>query len=67
MNASGVTLFGEHGFVLGREAFESNKGPAKTVLHKPYRRETPASAGGVSGRLASVETKPASRFAHDYY
>jgi RHS repeat-associated protein len=66
LNASGMTLFGERGFVLGREAFGSNDELAKTVLHELYRLGTSESASGLSAGLASVETKSAAQFANEY-
>jgi hypothetical protein len=61
--ASGMTMFGENGFLLGREAFASRAELGKTILHELYRLGTSASAGGVSGQLATSETEAAFRFA----
>jgi DNA-directed RNA polymerase subunit RPC12/RpoP len=38
--ASGMTMFGENGFLIGREAFTSEAELAKTVLHELYRLTT---------------------------
>ncbi|RDI59036.1 WXG100-like domain-containing protein [Nocardia pseudobrasiliensis] len=61
--ASGFTLFGEHGFVIGREAFTSEAELAKTVAHESHRLATSSSASGVSGELATNETDAAFNFA----
>lgn len=56
-------MFGENGFVLGREAFASQAELGKTVLHELHRLSTSSSAGGVSGGLAAEETAAAFSFA----
>lgn len=61
--ASGMTMFGENGFLIGREAFTSEAELGKTVLHELYRLQTSASASGVSGGLATGETAAAFSFA----
>ena len=61
--ASGMTMFGEEGFLLGPEAFASRTELTKTVLHELYRLRTSASSGGVSADLAAQETKAAFGFA----
>jgi hypothetical protein len=61
--ASGMTLFGENGFILGREAFTSQAELTKTLLHETFRLVTSQSAAGVSGELASSETNAAFTFA----
>lgn len=61
--ASGFTLFGEHGFVIGPQAFTSESELAKTVAHESYRLATSQSAGGVSGPMATDETQAAFNFA----
>ncbi|MCB9654682.1 MAG: hypothetical protein H6729_11190 [Deltaproteobacteria bacterium] len=61
--ASGMTMFGENGFLIGREAFASQAELGKTVLHELYRLGTSASASGVSGSLAASETAAAFGFA----
>jgi RHS repeat-associated protein len=63
LSASGMTLFGENGFVIGRDAFASTGELGRTVLHELYRLSHSAAAGGVSGALASKETADAARFA----
>jgi hypothetical protein len=62
--ASGMTMFGENGFLIGREAFTSTQELQKTVLHELYRLTTSQSVAGVSGALAAQETKAASMFAN---
>lgn len=61
--ASGMTMFGENGFLIGREAFTSPAELQKTVLHELYRLNTSTSATGVSAALAAQETKAAFDFA----
>jgi len=61
--ASGMTVFGENGFVLGREAFSTNAELNMTVLHELYRLTFSEAAGGVSGQLAAQETQAAASFA----
>jgi len=63
--ASGMTLFGEKGFLLGPEAFKSGAELSKTVLHELFRLEVGAARTGaaVSGSLATSETKAAADFA----
>jgi RHS repeat-associated protein len=68
MKASGMSLFGEKGFVLGPEAFSSEEELAMTVLHETYRlRTTQSSALGASGALVTEETGAAAAFARRYY
>ena len=62
--ASGMTMFGENGFLIGAEAFSSETELRKTLLHELYRLTTTASSGGVSGSLASQETAAAFSFAN---
>jgi hypothetical protein len=61
--ASGMTLFGENGFVLGREAFISDAELTQTLLHETHRLVTSRGAAGVSGSLAAAETNAAFSFA----
>ena len=61
--ASGMTMFGANGFVIGPEAFARPTELTKTVLHELYRLRTTASAAGVSAKLAAEETKAAFDFA----
>jgi len=58
-----MTLFGEGGFILGRNAFSSARELTKTVLHELYRLNTSAAASGVSGATAASETAAAAGFA----
>jgi hypothetical protein len=62
--ASGMTMFGDNGFLIGREAFASSAELAKTVLHELYRLEnSSAAAVGVCSELAAKETAAAFGFA----
>jgi len=61
--SSGMTMFGENGFVIGPEAFKSSVEMEKTVLHELHRLKTTVSGNGVSGELASQETQAAFDFA----
>jgi len=61
--ASGMTAFGENGFVIGREAFANVDELGKTVLHELHRLRTTASASGFSGKLAKEETQATFNFA----
>jgi hypothetical protein len=61
--SSGMTMFGENGFLIGREAFTAEGELQKTVLHELHRLATSNSAGGVSAELAAQETKAAADFA----
>lgn len=56
---SGFTLFGENGFVIGKEALKSSDEIAKTVLHECYRlaTSTTRSDTGVSQGLLTQETE----------
>jgi predicted ABC-type sugar transport system permease subunit len=67
MSASGMTLFGESGFVLGRQAFASSRELVKTVLHELHRLNTSAAASGVGGATAAAETAAAAGFADRAY
>lgn len=55
---SGMTLFGERGFVIGKEALRSPDEVAKTVLHEYYRLSTSTAGSntGVSQTLITKET-----------
>lgn len=55
---SGMTLFGERGFVIGKEALRSPDEIVKTVLHEFYRLSTSAAGpnSGVSQALVAKET-----------
>lgn len=63
MSASGMTLFTEKGFVIGRGAFASDAELAKTIAHVSYRLAKSQSAGGVGAGLAKAETDAAFNFA----
>ena len=62
-HASGMTMFGENGFLIGKEAFKSQVELQKTILHELHRLNTSSSASGVSSSLAAKETKAAFDFA----
>ncbi len=61
--ASGMTMFGENGFIMGQEAFVSTDEAAQTVLHELYRLTFTESSAGVLGQLATQETNAAFNFA----
>lgn len=61
--ASGMTMFGENGFLIGREAFTVPGELERTVLHELHRLTTSNSADGVNAELAEQETKAAADFA----
>jgi hypothetical protein len=66
--ASGMTMFGENGFLIGNEAFASNGELAKTVLHELYRLGTSvAPEAGISGSTVASETEAAFTFASRAY
>lgn len=65
--SSGFTLFGEHGFAMGPEAFSSEAETARTILHETFRLNTSQAADGVSADLASSETQSAFDFANKAY
>jgi LysM repeat protein len=60
---SGMTNFGENGFLLGREAFTSETELTKTVLHELYRLTTSVARDTGGGGLNNAETKAAFEFA----
>ncbi|HFA51544.1 MAG TPA: RHS repeat-associated core domain-containing protein [Bacteroidetes bacterium] len=60
---SGFSLFGENGFVIGREALGSQEELTKTLLHELHRLNTSNSSQGVSQELLSGETMDAFQFA----
>lgn len=62
--ASGMTMFGEDGFLIGREAFTNPGELDRTVLHELHRLRTSQSSAGVSGSLATNETQAAFDFAN---
>lgn len=62
--ASGMTMFGEDGFLIGNQAFASEGELAKTVLHELFRLGTSTvPESGVTGAVASSETQAAFGFA----
>jgi hypothetical protein len=69
--ASGMTMFGEDGFILGREAFRDEAELTKTLLHELYRLGM--SARGALGDASSMqevitaETEAAAGFAERAY
>jgi RHS repeat-associated protein len=64
--ASGMTLFGEDGFVIGKEAFASQEEFTKTILHELYRLENSA-RGATGAAKAAQETQAAAAFAEKAY
>jgi hypothetical protein len=53
--ASGMTMFGEDGFIIGNEAFSTEGELARTVLHELQRLGTSAiPEGGVTGEVAAA-------------
>ena len=65
MSASGMTLFGQNSFVLGREAFVSNSELGKTVLHELYRLTSSiVQTSGATGAAVTAETNAAFQFAN---
>lgn len=54
-----MTLFGENGFVLGRQAFASQAELTQTLLHEIHRLVTSQAGAGVSASLAASETTAA--------
>lgn len=62
---SGMTLFNEGGFVMGRHAFSSEGETVRTVLHESHRLATSQQAGGVTQKTATSETRAAERFADE--
>lgn len=66
---SGMTLFDENAFVLGKEAFASGDELTKTILQELYRlgtSEVGASRKAGQG-IVSSETKNAFQFAEEVY
>ena len=62
---SGMTLFKENGFVLGKEAFASKDELIKTLLHEIYRLETSVigKTENATQEIITQETKAAREFA----
>jgi LysM repeat protein len=69
MNASGMTMFGENGFLIGRQAFTSEAEFVKTLLHETHRLVTSAigRGAGASGAAVAAETEAAFTFAERAY
>jgi hypothetical protein len=68
LKASGMTMFGENGFLIGREAFVSEPEFVKTLLHETYRLMTSVSrTEGVSAATARVEADAALDFSNRAY
>ncbi len=67
--ASGMTMFGENGFLIGKEAFASEVELTKTILQELYRLSTSAIGEGAaaSGAAVSAETQAAFQFAERAY
>jgi hypothetical protein len=67
--SSGMTMFGENGFLIGREAFSSEAEFTKTLLHELFRlaHSDTARSGAVHGAQATAETKTAFEFAERAY
>jgi hypothetical protein len=64
LNASGMTMFGENGFLIGNEAFSTSSELGKTVLHELHRLNTSSIANGASAELVAQETQAAFDFAN---
>jgi LysM repeat protein len=69
LNASGMTMFGENGFLIGRQAFTSEAELIKTLLHETYRLTTSAIGRGAAASAAAIklETEAAFTFAERAY
>jgi hypothetical protein len=65
--SSGFTLFGENGFVVGREAFASNAELTKTLLHEIFRLSTGQVASGATQASVTAQTVDAASFAEDAF
>lgn len=62
---SGMTLFEEGGFLIGRDAFRSEAELTKTVLHEVFRLRTSkiGRSGQATQAAVTTETKAAASFA----
>ncbi len=60
-----MTMFGEKGFVIGRNAFASETELTKTILHETYRLRTSqvGASGAASQAAVTAETMAAEGFA----
>jgi hypothetical protein len=67
MPYSGMTMFGENGFLMGKEAFSSIPELKKTLLHELHRLHTSKSSAGVNAHLVVIETDSAFNFAEKYF
>ncbi len=66
--ASGMTMFGENGFLIGNEAFQSEAELTKTLLHELHRLSTSnVQVSGANAGSAAAETEAAFRFAEKAY
>ena len=66
--ASGMTMFGENGFLIGNEAFQSEAELTKTLLHELHRLSTSnVQVSGVNSGSAAAETEAAFQFAEKAY
>jgi hypothetical protein len=63
---SAMTLYGENGFALGRNAFKSSEEFTKTILHELFRLQNGAKVSA-SGAAATAETHNAWSFAERIY
>ncbi|MDR2776772.1 MAG: hypothetical protein LBB17_01865, partial [Puniceicoccales bacterium] len=64
---SGLTMFGENGFLMGKEAFSSIPELKKTLLHELHRLHTSKLSAGVNAHLVVIETDSAFNFAEKYF
>jgi hypothetical protein len=69
LNASGMTMFGENGFLIGRQAFSSEAEFVKTHLHETQRLTTSAigRGGAASEATVAAETEATFNFAERAY
>jgi hypothetical protein len=63
-----MTMFGENGFLIGNEAFQSEAELTKTLLHELHRLSTSnVQVSGANAGSAAAETEAAFRFAEKAY
>ena len=60
--ASGMTMFGEDGFLVGREAFVSEEELQKTLLHETYRLHMSQIGRGAAASQEGVANETAAAF-----
>ena len=61
-------MFGENGFLLGNEAFQSEAELTKTLLHELHRLSTSVvQSSGATAGAAAAETEAAFQFAEKAY